>query len=328
MKQLKVGIDNYGLSPLGLPPLQILQWAKDNSAEGVQFSGLSPEESHKIDPSYLKELSQFASAHHLYLEWGGGQHIPFDMETWEKKEIFELNRKAAREAEILGTRVVRSCSGGLMRWNPDNPKTDILLEETASALRSHREMFQDHNVILAIETHFEFTTFELLRLFDMCETEPGEYLGICLDTMNLLTMLEEPIQAVERILPWVFSTHIKDGGVVFGPEGLISFPAEIGKGVIDLRRIIDLLKILPQDVNLSIEDHGGSFSLPVFDPRFLIGFPDLPRDEFIRLVQLAYSTQEKMEHEGLTIVEREKWPEIYEERLKRDILALKGIAST
>ncbi len=328
MKKLKVGIDNYGLSPLGLTPLQILQWAKDNGAEGVHFSGLIPEEKHKADPSYLKDLSQFAASHHLYLEWGGGQHIPFDMETWEKKEIFDVNRKAASEAEILGTRVVRSCSGGLMRWNPASPKLDILLDETASTLRSQREMLQDHNVILAIETHFEFTTFELLRLFDMCKTEPGEYLGICLDTMNLLTMLEEPVQAVERILPWIVCTHVKDGGVILGSEGLVSFPLEIGKGVVDLRQIIALLKTLPQEVNLSIEDHGGSFSLPVFDPRFLIGFPDLSRDEFIRLVQLAYSTQEKMEHEGLTIVDREKWPEICEERLKKDVLALKGIAST
>jgi len=146
--------------------------------------------------------------------------------------------------------------------------------------------------------------------------------------MNLLTMLEEPVQAVERILPWIVCTHVKDGGVILDSEGLVSFPLEIGKGVVDLRQIIALLKTLPQEVNLSIEDHGGSFSLPVFDPRFLIGFPDLSRDEFIRLVQLAYSTQEKMEHEGLTIVDREKWPEICEERLKKDVLALKGIAST
>lgn len=328
MKKLKAGVDNYSLSPLGGDPLQVLQWANDNGAEGVQFSGFTPEEIKKIESSYLRTLSQFAAAHHLYLEWGGGQHIPFDMDTWNKKDIFEANRKAAKEAEILGTRVVRSCSGGLMRWYPENPKTNILLEETALSLRLQRQMLQDHNVILAIETHFEFTTFELLHLFDMCETEPGEYLGICLDTMNLLTMLEEPVHAVQRILPWIVSTHIKDGGVILGPNGLISFPAEIGKGVIDLRRIIGLIKTLPQDVNLSIEDHGGSFSLPVFDPRFLAEFPDLSRDEFIRLVQLAHVTKEKMEHEGLAIIEREKWPELCEERLKRDIAVLKGIASS
>lgn len=327
MINLRVGIDNYGLFPLELSPLQILQWARDNGAGGVQFSGLTPEESQRIDHAKLEDLSKFASVNDLYLEWGGGQHIPFDMQTWAKKDIFEVNRKAAREAEILGTRIIRSCSGGLMRWNPDNPKTGMLLEETAAALRSQKQLLKDHNVILAIETHFEFTTFELLRLFERCDAEPGDYLGICLDTMNLLTMLEEPVSATERILPWIVSTHIKDCGVILESDDLISFPAEIGKGVIDLTQIIILLNSLPHNVNLSIEDHGGSFVLPVSNSQFRAEFPDLSHEEFSKLLNLADLTKDRMEREGLVMVEREKWPEICEERLKRDLCALKELVS-
>ena len=324
---MRVGIDNYGLFPLELDPFQILQWAVDNGAEGVQFSGLDPEESQKIDSGRLKDLTQFASANDLYLEWGGGQHIPFDMQTWAKKDIFDVNRKTAREAEILGTRIIRSCSGGMMRWNPENPKTDTLIEEAAVALRSQKRMLKDHNVILAIETHFEFTTFELLRIFERCDAEPGDYLGICLDTMNLLTMLEEPVSATERILPWIVSTHIKDGGLLMESDDLLSFPAEIGKGVIDLKQIINLLNSLSHRVNLSIEDHGGSFLLPVSQPQFRAEFPDLSREEFGKLLSLADLTKDRMEREELAMVEREKWPEICEGRLRRDLQALKDLLS-
>lgn len=327
MSHLKVGIDNYSLFPLKLNVSQVLDWAKENGAEGVQFSGLDPEGHQSIDPVKLRDMSQFASTHNLYLEWGGGQHVPWDMQTWREKDIFEVNRKAATEAEALGTRIVRSCSGGLMRWNPDNPKTEALIEQSAAALRSQRQMLKDHNVILAIETHFEFTTFELYRLLDRCDAEPGEYLGICLDTMNLLTMLEEPVLATERILPWVVSTHIKDGGVIMESDDLISFPAEIGKGVIDLKEIIKLLRSLPCAVNLSIEDHGGSFLLPVSNLRFRAEFPDLTQEEFDKLLILADLTKDRMAHEGLAVVEREKWPTICEERLKRDLKALKKLAS-
>jgi sugar phosphate isomerase/epimerase len=327
MNRLKVGIDNYGLFPLGLDTFQVLEWARTNGADGVQFSGLTPEESRVLDPVKLKDIAQFASANNLYLEWGGGQHIPLDIQTWTKRDIFKVNKKAAQDAEILGTRIVRSCSGGLMRWNPDNPKTDALLEESALALRSQKQMLKDRNVILAIETHFEFTTFELLRLFEMCDAEPEDYLGICLDTMNLLTMLEEPVSATERILPWVVSTHIKDGGLILESDDLISFPAEIGKGVIGLKQIIGLLGSLPHPVNLSIEDHGGSFGLPVSDPQFRAEFPDLSNDEFGRLLDLADLTKEKMEGEDLAIVEREQWPGICEERLKRDLSALNKLVS-
>ena len=325
MKVLRIGVDSYGLIPLHLNPLELLKWAKDNGAEGVQFSGLSPEESQMIDEAYLKDLVQYASSQNLYLEWGGGQHIPFDMETWEKKDIFEVNRKAAREAAILGTHIIRSCSGGLMRWNPDSPSTEMLLEAMADSLRSQRQMLKDHNVVLAIETHFEFTTHELLRLFERCNAEPGDYLGICLDTMNLLTMLEDPVKATERILPWVVSTHIKDGAILIDSEGLVTFPGEIGKGFIRLGEIVAQIASLPREVHLTIEDHGGSFSLPIYDMLFLSRFPDLTLQEFVSLVQMAYQAAEAVRAGELSITEREKWPGICESRLKQDILSLRKL---
>jgi sugar phosphate isomerase/epimerase len=325
MKKIRIGIDNYGLQPLKLSPLEILKWAERNGAEGVHFSGLSAGERNVVDAAYLKDLAQYASSHNLYLEWGGGEHIPFDTNAWEKKDIFKVNRKAAEEAAILGTRVVRSCSGGLMRWRPESPSTGTLLQETARSLRSQRSMLKDYNVILAIETHFEFTTHELLRLFEQCAAEPGDYLGICLDTMNLLTMLEEPLRATERILPWVVSTHIKDGALLLNNEGLVSFPAEIGKGVIDFRPIVERLSSLPRQVHLSIEDHGGSFSLPIFKSHFLSQFPDLSLEEFVSLISLAQRAEELVQGGELFVEEREKWPQVCESRLNRDIQALRKI---
>lgn len=323
MKKLKIGIDNYGLFPLGMEPLDVLKWAKENGAEGVQFSGLEPERSRNIDRAYLNDLKQLAASENLYIEWGGARHIPRDMTTWGKKDVLEINRKAAKEAETLGTRIIRSCSGGLMRWNPDSPMTETLISETAQCLRSQKQMLKDHNVILSIEVHFEFTTYELLRLFDQCEAEPGDYLGICLDTMNLFTMLEDPVQGTDRILPWVTSTHLKDGGILLTDEGMVTFATEIGKGIIDLEKIARRLASLPFDINLSIEDHGGQFLLPIYDPLFISKFPDLTAQEFAALVHMAKSTEESMKKGKCTITGREKWPEICETRMKQDIENLK-----
>jgi sugar phosphate isomerase/epimerase len=187
-------------------------------------------------------------------------------------------------------------------------------------------MLKDHNVILAIETHFEFTTFELLRIFEMCEAEPGDYLGICLDTMNLLTMLEDPVSATERILPWVLSTHIKDGGLMLTDDGFLSFTTEISKGIVDLKKIIQRLNKLNKNINLSIEDHGGSFSIPVYDFSFLSKFPDLAVEEYAQLISFAIDSQRKLDKGECEIVERENWPEICEGRIIRNIQSLKKIA--
>ena len=320
-----VGIDNYSLFPLDLEPLQVLEWARKNSANGVSFSGLP--EGNKPNEDYLRAMKEYGDEHDLHLEWGGGQHIPRDMTSWIKKDLFEHNLNAAREAQILGTRIIRSCSGGLMRWNPSNPPTRVLLEEMADTLKAQKGMLMDHNVILAIETHFEFTTFELLRVFEMCNTEPGEYLGICLDTMNLLIMLEDPVSATERILPWVVSTHIKDGAIALNDKGLFAFPVETGKGVVNLNKIIELLGSLSSDITLSIEDHGGEFEIPVYDPDFLAEFPDLDTEEFIKIIELVKSSQQKILERKISPLSRGNWPDVCEERVKNDIIALKEILS-
>jgi sugar phosphate isomerase/epimerase len=325
MRDLAVGIDNYCLNPLQLAPLEVLEWAENNGAEGVQFSGLNPNTAEVVDEAYLKDLSGYASDKGLYLEWGGAQHIPFDMNTWEEKDIAGINRKVAEQAAALGTPILRSCSGGLMRWDPQSPVTETLLDEMAKSLRAQRGMLMDNDVILAIETHFEFTTHELLRLFDRCDAVPGEYLGICLDTMNLLTMLEDPILATKRILPWVVCTHVKDGGVFLDETGLITFPVETGKGVVDLQKIHDHLISSKREINLTIEDHGGEFSLPVFDPLFLSKFPDLTSQEFVRITRLALRTKERMERGEMCITSREEWPEICEARIQQDIRSLKQL---
>jgi sugar phosphate isomerase/epimerase len=293
----------------------------------VQFSGLSEEEGKMVDEGYLREMARFAADNGLYLEWGGGRHVPMDMSTWQKKDIFESNRKAAAQASLLGTRVVRSCSGGLMRWDPGSPSTEALLSVTAGVLREQRSMLRDHGVVLALETHFEFTTFELLRIFEMCETEPGDYLGVCLDSMNLLTMLEDPLAGTRRVLPWVVATHIKDGGILLRDEGVVTFPCEIGQGVVDLEEIIALLRSLPQEVNLSIEDHGGEFRLPIFDGRFLSEFPDLTLQEFVGLCRLSRLTEARMRGGALEMTSREEWPGVCEGRIEQDLAALKILAS-
>jgi 3-oxoisoapionate decarboxylase len=323
MKPFRVGIDNYPLFPLGLSPLDTLRWAAARGADGVAFSGLAEDQQAATDDAALADLAAFAREGGLYLEWGGAQHIPREMATWARKEIASVNRRAAGQAVRLGARIVRSCSGGLMRWHADAPPTGALLRETAEALRAQRSMLVDHGVVLAVETHFEFTSHELLRLFEWCDAEPGGWLGICLDTMNLLTMLEDPVSAARRLLPWVVSTHVKDGGVLIDETGLTTFPAPLGQGTIDLRTILGLLGTVPRDIHLSVEDHGGHFHLPIYDRAFMARFPDLAVEEFARLVEASCRTRANTACRPLA---RADWPSACEARTAGDISALCALA--
>jgi len=325
MKKLRVGVDSYSLKPLDLSPFELLEWAVLNGADGVQFSEINVPPGTAVDKTFLEDLRAFAAENRLYVEWGGGEHIPLDLATGRAKDILAVNRRAAEQAFTAGSSTVRSCSGGLMRWKKDSPSTEDFLVLAAAALRPQKAMLRDSGVILAIETHFEFTSFELLRLFDMCGAVPGEYLGVCLDTMNLLTMLEDPVLAAGRLLPWVVTTHIKDGGLLLGAEGFTSFTAEAGKGVVDLPTIIESLGAAHPHIALTVEDHGGDFPIPTADPDFLARFPDLTIPELVRLLGLAVRTRTLMDAGKLAVLPRDRWPAVCEPRVKRDIQAVRHI---
>ncbi|OGD22853.1 MAG: hypothetical protein A2W03_03625 [Candidatus Aminicenantes bacterium RBG_16_63_16] len=321
-----VGIDSYSLKPLNLLASECLEWAAKNGADGVQFSEVNVPPGRAVDRTFLKDLSQHAQSRRLYLEWGGGQHIPFGLDTGKPIDLASINRRAAEQAAALGATAIRSCSGGLMRWRDDSPATEFFIKAMAESLSGQRRMLEDLGVTLAIETHFEFTSFELLRLFEMTGAQPGGFLGICLDTMNLLTMIEDPVMATRRLLPWVVMTHIKDGGILLREEGLLTFPVAAGDGVVDFGEIFGLLATLDRPLRLSLEDHGGDFLLPVFDQEFLGRFPDVTPLELTRLLRLSFLTKKKVDSGRIAIVERGRWPEVCADRVRRGLRGIREIA--
>jgi hypothetical protein len=135
------------------------------------------------------------------------------------------------------------------------------------------------------------------------------------------------VMATERVLPWVVSTHLKDGGLKVAGCGFTSFTAPFGEGVIDFDQIFTLLsgaRMGPlHDIHLNIEDHGGDFDIPVFDPEFRKEFPDLTDEEMEKLIILSEKTRVKMEAGTLAVLDRKDWAGVCENRMAGDIAALK-----
>jgi hypothetical protein len=141
--------------------------------------------------------------------------------------------------------------------------------------------------------------------------------------MNLLTMLEDPVLATRRLLPWVVTTHIKDGGLLLTGDGFVSFTAESGKGIVDFATILEAIASVHPGIALTIEDHGGDFLIPVHDAEFLARFPDLAVPELVRLLGLTVKTRALMDAGKLSILPRDRWPALCGERVKRDIQAVR-----
>jgi 3-oxoisoapionate decarboxylase len=323
----KTGIDNQSLTPLNLKPHQVLQWAYDNGAEGVLFSEPRRSGAEEMSTSYFHDLRQMASDLGLYIEWGGATHIPYNTINWKPADLLPLILKSAGEASAAGATIIRSSSGGMVRVNPSNPSTLRLMKATTAELKRLLPVLRDNGVVLAIETNFEFTTFELLKIFERCGVVPGDCLGICLNTVNLLTMLENPVQAAERIAPWVVSTRINDGGLVFNNEGMTAFPSAIGSGVINLSKIVTLLLRERSSINLSVLSNPGSYLLPVHEPWYIGQFKDLTISEYNNLMLLENRAEEFMASGRLVITHNEEWEAVCEARTRSDLKKLQEIAA-
>ena len=153
-------------------------------------------------------------------------------------------------------------------------------------------------------------------------------MGICLDTFNVLPLLEDPVLATERVLPWVVATHVKDGVVSLDTDGLLTFPTAVGKGGIDLPAILGRLATLPHPVHLSVEDHGGSFRTPFFAHDFRARFPDLDAEDLTRLVAAVQRDGPRMAEGELHVTDRADWPALCQERTRRDLTALRGLVAS
>lgn len=122
---------------------------------------------------------------------------------------------------------------------------DQQLERLTEMFRSAVKIAEKKGVHLAIENHIDFDSDEILKLIKAVDSD---YFGVNFDTGNFLRVLDDPIQGMEKLAPYVFATHIKDLLPVKSiPVNEWNFFSCVptGLGLIDNSKLIQLL----QDAN-------------------------------------------------------------------------------
>ena len=104
----------------------------------------------------------------------------------------------------------------------------------------------------------------------MLEAIDSPYVGLCLDTSNAFLILEDPTEFARQVAPYVRSTHLKDTCVYMREEGMTwQGGCVLGRGVVDLPAIIETLYEANPDLYMSIEDHWGRMTVPIYDGAFM-----------------------------------------------------------
>jgi sugar phosphate isomerase/epimerase len=167
----------------------------------------------------------------------------------EDPAVFEHAVEVAKEAGASSLRVV--CLLG-RRYE----MFDTLAAWKDAVAGFHRQIaaavpiVEKHRMRMGIENHKDFRVDEQVRLL---EQYSSEYIGVTLDTGNNLSVLDDPIETVEKLAPYTFNVHFKDMAVEETETGFLLSEVPLGEGMLDLKRMVDAIRRARPEAYFSLE---------------------------------------------------------------------------
>jgi sugar phosphate isomerase/epimerase len=186
-------------------------------------------------------------------------------------ETLERTVKAAKDAGASGLRAVCHDS---RRYEAYSTLADWKRSVDESQARIARVLpsLQRHRIPLGIENHKDWTVDEMIALI---KEFGSEYLGVHLDTGNNISVLDDPMEVVERLAPYAFATHLKDMAVEEYPEGFLLVEVPFGEGMLDMKRIVDTVSKARPQAKLTLEMiTRNPLKIPCLTQKYWITFPD------------------------------------------------------
>jgi sugar phosphate isomerase/epimerase len=167
----------------------------------------------------------------------------------EDPAVFEHAVRVAKEAGATSLRVV--CLLGRRYEMFDK------LEDWKTAVAAfHRQIqaavpiVEKYKMPLGIENHKDWLVDQQVALMKQASSE---YLGVCLDTGNNLSVLDDPMETIEKLAPYTFNVHLKDMAVQEYEKGFLLSEVPLGEGFLDMKKIVNTIRRAKPQVFLSLE---------------------------------------------------------------------------
>ncbi len=262
-------------------PLSFLEHCHKVGAGGVQMGiGIR-------DKEYVRKLRRNAEAYDMFIEGSAG--LP---RTELDVERFDTTVRTAKEG---GAAVIRVAIGGRRYEQFDRAEQfKAFAERTIKSLRLAELVAARHRMQLAIENHKDWRIEQML---DMLGSIDSEYVGVCVDTGNSFALLEDPMAVVEAYAPYGFAAHLKDMAVAEYEEGFLLADAVLGEGILDLARMVKILRKARPEIQFSLEmATRDPLKVPCLTEKYWATFEDVPGSDLARTLKYvrANESQERL----------------------------------
>jgi sugar phosphate isomerase/epimerase len=196
------------------------------------------------DVDFAKKVRDRREKLGLYLE--GSISMP------DKKEDMAAFEQTVINAKEAGAAVLRTVTSGGRRYEVFHTKAEVedFKKKALEQIQWAEPVLKKHKVKLAVENHKDWTASELAAAMKKISSES---VGVTLDFGNSVALLEQPMDVIETLVPYVVSTHVKDMAVEEYEDGLLLSEVPLGKGFVDLEHTFALCRKNNKDVKFSLE---------------------------------------------------------------------------
>jgi len=244
---MKVGIDSYCYHRfLGevyphqpAPEKQMTMEDFIKRAKELEVDGVSLESCFfpRFDASYLSELKGMLDEYNFDRVYAWGH--PDGLEGGNNEAAYDEMVDHIEYANAIGANVMRVCGSSLMfRFEDHGPQIQKLTRMFTNAMK----VADQYGIKIADENHIDYNADEMLELIHNVN-HPN--FGINFDTGNFMRVLDDPIQGMEKLARYTFSTHVKD--LKINPQAAVNdwyffSCTPVGDGMVDNQKLAQLLK--------------------------------------------------------------------------------------
>jgi sugar phosphate isomerase/epimerase len=189
--------------------------------DGIQIDAMHLE---SFEDSYINKIIDRCNEYGFYIEYGvtgvSEEHLLTQLEIAKK----------------FGSAILRTYIGFDPSDKNINPGMEI--KEAIRVLNIVKVKAEEYNIKIAIENHCDLKTDELIALI---QSVNSPFVGVCVDLGNFMIHLENPVDSVRKLAPYIVNTHLKDYNSKMENWGFQTFGVACGDGKIDLRAIVKIL---------------------------------------------------------------------------------------
>ena len=283
--RIPLGMDNFAVRTFGWKGRELVDYAASLALDTLFITDLPALGTLELPKA--EELRRYATDKGIQILLGSWSICPtarsFKKDWGTAEEHLALG---LRLSKAVGSPYFRVIVGGREdRRSPGGIQARIA--DTVKVLGSARALATDLGVKVAVENHAgDMTADELISLI---EAAGRDWVGANMDSGNAVWTLEDPMESLEKLGPYAFTTSLRDSVVWESEKGCKVQWVAMGDGnVVDLQAYFARYAQLCPKVAVNIETIGGfAAELPYLENSFWEAWPKRSGAELARFLRLA-----------------------------------------